>query len=169
MSKLPVDPAAPLVLLAAAARTGHIRLGLPPPRRPKKNLDQDELVGSSQGLLLPTRTAAGPLGNSGGRLFLFRMNIDERASNAPPPSPGPGCALRAGRWALGAGRCTAKSNSNWLYIKLLRQGPSQRHDGPIRQPSSRILTAFCSQAPPWEQRWLKLKYAHTWVSVCVGV
>ena len=122
------------------------------------------------------------------------MNIDERASNAPPPPPprdlaarcalgagrwalgaarwalGAGrWALGAGRWALGAGRCTAKSNSNWLYIKLLRQGPSQRHDGPIRQPSSRILTAFCSQAPPWEQRWLKLKYAHTWVSVCVGV
>ena len=99
----------------------------------------------------------------------------------PPPLPGTWLraarwalragrwALGAGRWALGAGRCTAKSNSNWLYIKLLRQGPSQRHDGPIRQPSSRILTAFCSQAPPWEQRWLKLKYAHTWVSVCVGV
>ena len=49
-SELPVGPAALLVLLAAAARAGRIRLGLLPPGRPCQCLVRvvaDELVDSS--------------------------------------------------------------------------------------------------------------------------
>ena len=48
-----IGPAALLVLLAAAARAGRIRLGLLPPRRPGQCLARvvsDDLVDSSQGL-----------------------------------------------------------------------------------------------------------------------
>ena len=51
--ELPVGPAALLVLLAAAARAGRIRLGLLPPRRPGQCLARvvaNDLVDSSQGL-----------------------------------------------------------------------------------------------------------------------
>ena len=48
-----IGPAALLVLLAAAARAGRIRLGLLPPRRPGQYLSRvvaDDLVDSSHGL-----------------------------------------------------------------------------------------------------------------------